>query len=266
METATGARRQPLVFKITTAGDDPVSPCGDEHDYACKVLDGILVDETYFAFIAHADRATTGRAGDVAKANPNYGVSVKPDGSRGQGHEGEGDAVGRGDLQAEAAEPLGQRDGALLVGRRLAQRAERPGRKPTSRWRRVLRGRRPRVEDRPLRGVVLLFPPAPGRPKWRLIQRHLDAGGHARDRAHRDRAPYPVWVDQGWLLTVPRHADRSRRSCDRRSSSAGALRHPERSGSTPGTRQAADEPERDGFAEEQVLEVPQTYAGMSRRA
>src|SRR5580765_5749383 len=74
METATGARRQPLNFQITTAGDDPMTPCGDQHDYACQVLDGVLVDETFFAFIAHADvdddpfAETTWR-----KANPNYG-------------------------------------------------------------------------------------------------------------------------------------------------------------------------------------------------
>jgi phage terminase large subunit-like protein len=62
LETATGARRQPLVNKITTAGDDPVSPCGDEHDYACKILDGVLQDETYFAFIAsRRSGRTTGR-------------------------------------------------------------------------------------------------------------------------------------------------------------------------------------------------------------
>lgn len=55
LETATGAREQPLINKITTAGDDPVSPCGDEHDYATKILERVLVDESYFAFIAHAD-------------------------------------------------------------------------------------------------------------------------------------------------------------------------------------------------------------------
>jgi phage terminase large subunit-like protein len=80
LETATGARRQPLVNKITTAGEDPVSPCGDEHDYACKILDGVLQDETYFAFIAHADPTDDWTLPETAaKANPNYGVSVNPD-------------------------------------------------------------------------------------------------------------------------------------------------------------------------------------------
>jgi len=55
LETATGARAEPLNFQITTAGSDMVTPCGDQHDYACKILKGVLADETFFAFIAHAD-------------------------------------------------------------------------------------------------------------------------------------------------------------------------------------------------------------------
>lgn len=63
MESATGARVNPLNFQITTAGNDPVSPCGDQHDYACKILDGVLEDDpstlSFFACIAHADSAHT---------------------------------------------------------------------------------------------------------------------------------------------------------------------------------------------------------------
>ena len=80
LETATGARQQPIVNKITTAGDDLQSPCGHEHLYACSILDGTLVDETYFAFIAHADVDDDWTLEATArKANPNYGVSVQPD-------------------------------------------------------------------------------------------------------------------------------------------------------------------------------------------
>jgi phage terminase large subunit-like protein len=83
METATGARRQPLRVQITTAGDDLVSPCGDQHQYACQVLDGVLVDETLFAFIAHADVDDDWLDERTwAKANPNWNVSIKPDDMR----------------------------------------------------------------------------------------------------------------------------------------------------------------------------------------
>ena len=38
LETATGARRQPLLFEITTAGYDRHSICFEHHDYSIKVL------------------------------------------------------------------------------------------------------------------------------------------------------------------------------------------------------------------------------------
>ena len=34
-------RVNPLFYQITTAGDDMVSPCGDQHLYACQILDGV---------------------------------------------------------------------------------------------------------------------------------------------------------------------------------------------------------------------------------
>jgi phage terminase large subunit-like protein len=40
LETATGARRQPLLFEITTAGYDRHSICFEHHDYSIKVLEG----------------------------------------------------------------------------------------------------------------------------------------------------------------------------------------------------------------------------------
>ena len=80
LETATGARRQPLIFAITTAGFDRQSLCWQQHDYAEKVLDRIVSDDTHFAFVAALDSEDdwTDRAAWI-KANPNLGVSVKPE-------------------------------------------------------------------------------------------------------------------------------------------------------------------------------------------
>jgi phage terminase large subunit-like protein len=47
LATSTGARRQPLVFVITTAGWDRNSICWELHDYATKVREGIIADETF---------------------------------------------------------------------------------------------------------------------------------------------------------------------------------------------------------------------------
>ncbi len=79
LETATGARRSPLIFCITTAGvaGEP-TVCQEMHDYSVKVLEGTVQDDNHFAYVAAID------AGDDwqdeacwGKANPNLGVSCK---------------------------------------------------------------------------------------------------------------------------------------------------------------------------------------------
>ena len=80
LKTSAGARRQPLMVAITTAGYDRESVCWEQHEYARQVLEGAIDDPTYFAYIAAAapeddwqDPATW------AKANPGLGVTVKAD-------------------------------------------------------------------------------------------------------------------------------------------------------------------------------------------
>jgi phage terminase large subunit-like protein len=80
IQTGTAARRNPLVFAITTAGHDRTSICWEQHQYASSILDGHHEDDTFFAFIACAepdddpfDPATWW------KANPNLDISIKSD-------------------------------------------------------------------------------------------------------------------------------------------------------------------------------------------
>lgn len=80
MKTGMGARKNPLLLEITTAGFDLASPCRSLQDYAEKVLDGIIEDERFFANIYTLDEGDDYTDVSVAiKANPNLGVSVDPD-------------------------------------------------------------------------------------------------------------------------------------------------------------------------------------------
>lgn len=77
IETATGARSQPLIYIITTAGFNRNGICFELYDYAVAVLNGTIEDEAFFAYIAQIDPEDDWR--DPAcwiKANPNLGVSV----------------------------------------------------------------------------------------------------------------------------------------------------------------------------------------------
>lgn len=80
MVTGRGARLQPLVVMITTAGFDRNSICGAEYEYACKVRDGVFEDDTYLPVIFEAPEDTDpADPATWALANPNLGTSVQLD-------------------------------------------------------------------------------------------------------------------------------------------------------------------------------------------
>jgi phage terminase large subunit-like protein len=80
LETATGARTQPLIWNITTAGSDRSGICYEQRTYLTKILEGTAPDDTYFGIIYSLDEDDDWTDAAVwAKANPNYGVSVFPD-------------------------------------------------------------------------------------------------------------------------------------------------------------------------------------------
>ena len=80
LTTATGARRQPLTFAITTAGYDRTSMCYELHTYAKSLLNGTVQDSTFLPVIYAADEDDDWTAESTwKKANPGYGVSVKQD-------------------------------------------------------------------------------------------------------------------------------------------------------------------------------------------
>jgi phage terminase large subunit-like protein len=89
-------RPNALIFLPTNTGFDRESVCFQYYDYACQILEGTLVNESWFAFVCHLDacdrchaKGLRQPADDCAdcdnwqvegphwlKANPNLGVSV----------------------------------------------------------------------------------------------------------------------------------------------------------------------------------------------
>lgn len=80
METGMGAREQPLLLVITTAGYNLASPCFDMHDESCKVLEGTVELEDLFCIMYGIDEKDDWADPKILrKANPNYDVSVDGD-------------------------------------------------------------------------------------------------------------------------------------------------------------------------------------------
>lgn len=93
MRAGTKGRRDALIFRITNSGYDRHSVCWADHEYSVNVLEGILADDAWFAFVCGLDPCAEHRRGGAPvdgcpecdqwtdestwpKANPNLGVSL----------------------------------------------------------------------------------------------------------------------------------------------------------------------------------------------
>ena len=80
MLTGMGARRQPLMWAITTAGYNIEGPCYDKRREVIEMLNGTVHNDELFGVIYTVDEGDDWTDPAVlAKANPNYGVSVYSD-------------------------------------------------------------------------------------------------------------------------------------------------------------------------------------------
>jgi phage terminase large subunit-like protein len=91
MQTGMGAREQPLLSIITTAGSNLGGPCYEKRRDVIRILEGQVQDETVFGIIYAIDEQEYEFNGvkyepdawdepdSLIKANPNYGISVFPD-------------------------------------------------------------------------------------------------------------------------------------------------------------------------------------------
>ena len=83
LQEATVAYTNKLVIGITTAGDDANGFCAQRLEYCRRVLRGIAQDDAYFIFVCCADKDENGDVNYLnpiqhEKANPNYGVTIRP--------------------------------------------------------------------------------------------------------------------------------------------------------------------------------------------
>jgi phage terminase large subunit-like protein len=80
LETAASARRQPVIFKITTAGVKRDSVWAEERADAVAVIEGRATDDSMLALIYTLDEGDDPfDEGVWPKANPNLGISVNVD-------------------------------------------------------------------------------------------------------------------------------------------------------------------------------------------
>lgn len=107
IKEAMKAYANKLMIGITTAGDNMTSFCYQRLQYCKKVLDGTVKAEHYFVFICKADQGEKGEvdytsAAEHEKANPNYGVSIRPQDIMKEALEAQNDPQQRKDFLAKS--------------------------------------------------------------------------------------------------------------------------------------------------------------------
>lgn len=107
IKEAMKAYTNKLMIGITTAGDNMNSFCYNRMVYCQKILEGTATDEQYFVFITKADQ---NKEGDVdflnpaehEKANPNYGITIRPEDMLNDAYQAMNDPQQRKDFLAKS--------------------------------------------------------------------------------------------------------------------------------------------------------------------
>ncbi|WP_425539436.1 terminase large subunit [Microaceticoccus formicicus] len=107
IKEAMKAYSNKLMIGITTAGDNMNSFCYRRLEYCKKILNGTVIDEQYYVFIAKADQRKDGTVDftnpiEHQKANPAYGISIRPEDLESDARQAQNDPQQRKDFLAKS--------------------------------------------------------------------------------------------------------------------------------------------------------------------
>jgi phage terminase large subunit-like protein len=202
---AGAARREPLWWVITTAGDDPdhKSIGWEIHEYARKVRDGEIVDPAWYVRIYGApDDANIYDEAVWFASNPSLGVTFDVE------------TVRQEALSARNSEPAEK----LFRWLRLNQwvQLKRISWLPLTLWDETTGEWSPSdmlgkkcfigidlASKIDLTAAVPLFPPQDGCKEWRFFMETWVPDENMKERVSRDHVPYDQWAKHGYLSTTP---------------------------------------------------------------
>jgi phage terminase large subunit-like protein len=194
-----GARRDPLLYIITTAGQVGESVWAEDHDYAEKVLRGVFDDDRIWPIVYNLDPGDDPFDEAVwPKANPNLGVSVRWDDMR------------------ERAKDAREKPGALQDFLRLRLNVQTQNQLKwltPGRWD-AMQAEPDPPESRPAYGGMDLGATLDLSALVTLATAddgfHIDARATLwcpaegiEERSRRDKVPYDRWVRDGWIIATP---------------------------------------------------------------
>lgn len=196
------ARRQPIEFLISTAGQR-LGFGWETFEYCQKVRQGVVDDpETLIIIYAADPEADWTDEATWRAANPNYGVSVKPDYLRAECKRAQESPRHENDFKRYHLNIWTEQAVRWLPMDRWRELA---GETPWEEMAETLRGRRcfggvDLSQTTDLTAELLVFPPVADGERWKFLPRFFVPADRVESRVKRDRVPYDKWARSGALI------------------------------------------------------------------
>jgi len=210
IRAGTKGRQNALIFEITNSGWDRHSVCWNHHEYSLKVLEGILDNDAWFAYVCSLDALDDWRDPKVwPKVNPALGVTIQERYLREQVDEALGMPAKENIVRRlNFCEWTEQSERWLTM--ELWNKGATPVDAVALRRRRCFAGLDlAKVSD--LSALALLFPPVEDGEPWKCLLWYWVPDEDIKRRSEKDRVPYDVWtraartdgIGEPWILTTP---------------------------------------------------------------
>lgn len=80
LRTSMGARSQPLMLCISTAGIETHGPCFEQYEYTKRIAEGTVIDPDFYGTVYEADLEDDWQSPEIwRKANPSLGTTITED-------------------------------------------------------------------------------------------------------------------------------------------------------------------------------------------
>jgi phage terminase large subunit-like protein len=201
---AGAARRQPIWWVITTAGDDPdrVSIGWEQHEYAMQILAGEIVDPTWYVVVYGYEGDDIYNEANWFQANPSLGTAKSLDSMREAAHTARLKPANERlfrwlDLNQWITTKLTTWLPLSLFDQTVGawNRSEQIGREC------YLGVDLSTTTD--LSSLCLVFPPQERQLDWRAIWESFIPEANMLERIRTDHVPYDQWAAGGWITPTP---------------------------------------------------------------
>jgi phage terminase large subunit-like protein len=205
MQSGMGARRQPLLWIITTAGTDINSPCyQEERSLVIKILERTIdiVPENVWGIIYSIDENDDWTDENVwIKSNPNLGISVSWKYLRERVAEALASPAKQNDVKTKNFNVWCQSVTRWILDESWMECAGEVN--EVSLVKRSCFAGLDLSASQDITAIAYYFPPVSAGEKGKLIARFFIPEDNLIDRERRDQVPYSYWVEKKLIYTTP---------------------------------------------------------------